>query len=177
MDNHQKSESLFELAAVLGRQNEFNEILRIVSTKASALVDADVATILMLNPHTQDTIKTIYKDGHETNDKHEKLVRTNVIGLMLRDKQPFFSTNLGKDQRFRKNLFKATTVKSVIAVPLLCEDTVFGCLLVMHKTSEFETSFYGIRKKYVSIFAPGYRHPRCEPNMKHSVYWGKANAF
>ena len=158
MDTSQKSESLFELATVLGRQNEFNEILRIVSTKASTLVDADVATIMMLNPHTQDTIKTIYKDGNETNDKHEKLVRTNVIGLMLKDKQPFFSANLGKDQRFRKDLFKATTIKSVIAVPLLCEDTIFGCLLVMHKTSEFEKSAFDVLEKLAAISAPFLRN-------------------
>jgi len=53
MDNNQKSESLFELAVILGRQNEFKEILRIVSTKASALVGADVASILMINPQTR----------------------------------------------------------------------------------------------------------------------------
>ncbi|MBC8183768.1 hypothetical protein H8E88_21970 [candidate division KSB1 bacterium] len=94
MNTHLKLESLIELAVVLGRQNEFKEILRIVSTKASALVDSDVASIMMINPNTQNTIKTIYKDGHETNSKQYKIIQMNVVGLMLTNKQPFLMKTL-----------------------------------------------------------------------------------
>ncbi|MFQ5604035.1 MAG: sigma 54-interacting transcriptional regulator [bacterium] len=154
MDNHQKIESLFELAVILSRQIEYKEILRVVSTKATILVDADVASIMMINPNTQNTIKTIFKDGHDTDHKQYKLIQSNVIGLMLNDKQPFISTNLQKDTRFRTNLFEEEAVRSVMCVPLLCEDTVIGCLLVLSKNREFDKTALSFLEKLAAISAP-----------------------
>ncbi|MFX0199845.1 MAG: sigma 54-interacting transcriptional regulator [Candidatus Hodarchaeota archaeon] len=156
--NYQKSESLFELAVVLGQQNEFKEILRIVSTRASMLLEADVASIMMINPHTQDTIKTIYKDGQETSFKQYRIVQTNVIGLMLDEKQPFFSANIQKDTRFRKNLFKEVSVKSVMCVPLWSENIIFGCLLVLNKNREFDKTELVLLEKSAAISAPFLRN-------------------
>ena len=45
-ENSQKSEILFELAAILGQQNDFQEILRIVSAKTTTLFNADIVSIL-----------------------------------------------------------------------------------------------------------------------------------
>lgn len=57
----QKLESIIEMAAVLARQSDFQEILRLVTQKASALFEADMALIMMLNPTTKETIKTVYR--------------------------------------------------------------------------------------------------------------------
>ncbi len=40
--DHQKYESLFELAVALGQQQNFQEILRIISQQASSLFKADL---------------------------------------------------------------------------------------------------------------------------------------
>ncbi len=157
-ENYQKSESLFELAVVLGRQNEFKEILRIVTTKASMLANADLASIIMINPNTQDTIKTIFRDGHETKSAQFKLTQTNIIGWMLKNKQPFFSANLKKDTRFRKNLFKEEAVKSVICLPLASEDIVFGCLLVLNINKKFDNFTLDMIKKLAALSAPFLRN-------------------
>jgi len=55
-----KLESIIELVQVLNQQSSFEEILRIISAKAIQLFDADSAKVMMLNPQTEHTIKTIW---------------------------------------------------------------------------------------------------------------------
>ena len=54
----QKTDSLLELAVTLCQQTDFQEILRLISAKASMLFDASIASIMMINPRTNETIKT-----------------------------------------------------------------------------------------------------------------------
>jgi GAF domain-containing protein len=55
-------ESLIELASILAQQSDFQEILRLVTHKAATLLQAETALIMMINPQTQQTVKTIYTD-------------------------------------------------------------------------------------------------------------------
>jgi hypothetical protein len=54
-----KLESIIDLVQVLNQQTSFEEILRVISVKAIQLFDADSAKVMMLNPQTERTIKTI----------------------------------------------------------------------------------------------------------------------
>ena len=54
-----KLESIIELVQVLNQQSSFEEILRVISVKAMQLFDTDSAKVMMLNPQTDHTIKTI----------------------------------------------------------------------------------------------------------------------
>ena len=56
-------EDLFDFARILGQQTEFHEILRLVAHQSAQSLRADMALILMLNPDTRKTMKTIIKDG------------------------------------------------------------------------------------------------------------------
>ena len=51
-------ESLIELATILEQQNDFQEILRIVTRKATNLLQAETALVMMINPQTRETVKT-----------------------------------------------------------------------------------------------------------------------
>ncbi len=83
----QKSEILFELAAILGHQNDFEGILRLVSTKTCVLVDAEAASIMMINPRTQDTIKTIVKKAHKPIKSATSLCKPTLLaGFQKRKK-------------------------------------------------------------------------------------------
>lgn len=55
-----KQESIIELAQILSRQSDYEEVLRLVVEKASQLITSDSTLIMMINPKTRDTIKTIY---------------------------------------------------------------------------------------------------------------------
>ncbi|MCI0697481.1 sigma-54-dependent Fis family transcriptional regulator [candidate division KSB1 bacterium] len=153
----QKYESLFELAAILGQQNEFEEILRVVSLKASTLFDAEMASIMMVNPKTQHTIKTIIKEGKEIDRKPYQLAETNAIGWVMVNKQPFLSTDVRTDARFHKDIFEKTSaVHSVMCVALQCEGMVIGYLLVMNKCDggAFDEAALHLLEKMAAIAAP-----------------------
>ena len=49
-----KLESLVELAQMLGQQNDYEEVLRLVVEKASSLVNSDASLIMMINPKTRN---------------------------------------------------------------------------------------------------------------------------
>ena len=56
-NNIENPEPLFELAAILSQQTDFQEILRIVTSRISVLLNSDYVSIVMIHPRTQDTIK------------------------------------------------------------------------------------------------------------------------
>ncbi len=60
--NNSKLESLIELASVLAKQNDYQETLRLVAEKASSLLKAETTLIMMINPRTRETVKTLYKE-------------------------------------------------------------------------------------------------------------------
>jgi transcriptional regulator with GAF, ATPase, and Fis domain len=132
-ENLLKYENLIELASVLGKQNEYDEILRIVTAHALSLFFADVASIVMINPRTDHTIKTIIRNGKDSEQQRHHFVQTTVVGWVNKNKQPFITNNLKEDNRFSKNLFKDTLVKSLICVPLYSEGIATGYILVLNE--------------------------------------------
>ncbi|NIS39086.1 GAF domain-containing protein [Candidatus Saccharibacteria bacterium] len=157
MDNaYQESEVLFELAAILGQQNDFEEILRLISSKACTLIDAELASIMMINPRTQNTVKTIVKEGSPSKSKYYQLVQTNVIGWVATTKKSFLSPDIKKDSRFRKGLFKDEAVHSVICVPLHSEGLTVGYLLALNKIAKhsFSENDLQLFEKMAAITAP-----------------------
>ncbi len=128
-----KYETLIELASMLGNQNDFDEILRIVSAHALSLFDADVSSVVMINPRTDNTIRTIIREGKDYQQERHHLVQTNVVGWVNKHKQPFMTENLRGDDRFSKNLFVDSTVGSLLCVPLLSEGIEIGYVLVIHE--------------------------------------------
>src|SRR4030065_513790 len=73
-----KLESIIELFQILNQQSSFEEILRIISVKAIQLFDADSAMVMMLNPQTEHTIKTIYKEQKDSFIQDYHLLNVNL---------------------------------------------------------------------------------------------------
>ncbi len=151
-----KSEILFELAAILGQQNDFEEILRLVSSKTCFLFDAEAVSIMMINPRTQNTVKTIVKEGSQTAQKRYRLVHANVTGWVSKKKESFLSPDVKKDSRFRKDVFGDDAVQSVMCVPLHSEGLTAGYLLALNKigNSRFSENDLLLFEKMAAITAP-----------------------
>ena len=132
--NYTKLESLIELAQILGQQNDYEEVLRLVVDKASSLVNSDVALIMMINPKTRNTIKTIYAEK-TVHDEQNHFVHTNISGWVVLNNKSLFSENVKSDIRFRKNLFAKITVGSAICVPFRVENIIIGTLLLLKNES------------------------------------------
>ncbi len=131
----EKHEDLFEFAKVLGQQTEFNEVLRLVVHESANSLKTDLALILMLNPDTRETVKTIIKDGKSIDQKEYHSVRIHVGGWIVDEGKPFISDSIQTDDRFMKGLFENTPIKSVAGVPLSIEGVIIGALIVLYEDS------------------------------------------
>lgn len=130
-NNH--NEHLFEFAGLLGQQSDFQELLRLVAQKSTHLLNADLSLILMLNPSTRQTVKTILRDGKSIDQKEYRNIRIHVGGWIIHNKKVFFSKDIQNDNRFTKGLFDKNPVKSVAGVPLISEGIIIGVLILLYQ--------------------------------------------
>jgi transcriptional regulator with GAF, ATPase, and Fis domain len=147
---------LIDLAVVLSRQEKYNEILRIVNQQAAHLFLADLSTILMLNPKTRHTVKTIIRDGTEIEQKQQHILQRSILGWVLLHHQSLLSDNILKDDRFSKYDFKGLTIGAVLCVPFISNGNIIGCLILMNKGNKkkFDNGMLKTVEKFAAISAP-----------------------
>jgi len=130
-----KLESIVELASLLNRQADYQEIIRLVTQKASALLNSDIAITMMVNPQTDDTIKTIFKTGLEGEKRQYQMAHTYFSGWVIEKNSGLFSEEVKKDRRFRTELFNDVPVHSVICAPFRSGSKIIGTLLLLNRDS------------------------------------------
>jgi len=128
---------IFEFARLLGQQSDFQQILRLVAHHSAQTLQADLALILMLNPDTRKTVKTIFKDGKTIEQKQYRNIHIHVGGWIINRKKPFLSKHIQSDERFAKGLFDKIPVRSVAGAPLVIEGTVIGTLMLLYWDSDY----------------------------------------
>jgi transcriptional regulator with GAF, ATPase, and Fis domain len=153
--NLTKLESLIELAQVLGRQSDFEEVLRLVVEKASGLVNADSALIMMINPNTRNTVKTIYAKRN-VDDEQIHFVHINICGWVTLKNTSLLSQDIKSDSRFRKKLFDKIYIKYAICVPFKVENIIIGTLLLLNNETSysFTENDLSLMEKFSSIVSP-----------------------
>lgn len=124
--------SILELGKILSLQKELEEIIRIIGEKTGALLQAELVLLLLLNPRTQQTVKTLFKAGEAVSPRYHN-VQNQISGWILANEQSFLSVDLLQDPRFSKAWFKDVSVKSVIGVPLRVEGFLIGSMILLNK--------------------------------------------
>jgi len=153
--NNSRLESLIELASILGKQNNFREILRLVGQKASSWLRAETALVMMINPRTRETVKTLFMEGNEADNGPYQFAHTYLSGWVIAKNRGVLSKNVQEDSRFNMELFKDSQLKSVICVPFFVEGIIIGTLLLLNKTEgEFSESDYSFLEKFTTIVSP-----------------------
>ncbi len=157
---YQKLERLVEFAELLGQQRDFDEILRVVTQQAASLLRAETALIMIINPGTQQTIKTVFKEGQETSPHRYHTAHEQVCGWVIKNNQAFLTPNIKTDARFRKERFKDFAIKSVMCAPLRAESIIIGSILLLNKaqSGEFEENDLAYLQKLGAIAAPFLRN-------------------
>ena len=150
-----KLESLIELAQILGQQSDYEEVLRLVVEKASQLVNSDSALVMMINPKTRDTIKTIYSERN-SEDTQNHFVHINISGWVILNNRSLLSADIKTDNRFRKKLFDKVQAKSAICVPFRVENVIIGTLLLLNNESNcsFTEDDLSLMEKFSAIVSP-----------------------
>ncbi len=128
-----EAESVMDLAVLLSQQDDFQEILRLIATKGLALFNADRFSVQMLNPSTQDTIKTLIRSGTIPDERSARLLGINVGGWVMKHRKSFLSEDLPNDPRFARDLFADSKICSVLCVPMVNEKQICGSILVTAK--------------------------------------------
>lgn len=148
-------ESLIELAQILGQQSDYEEVLRLVVEKASSLVNSDAALIMMINPKTRNTIKTIYA-AKNTDDEQNHFVHTNISGWVILNNCSLLSPDIKSDNRFRKKLFDKAQAKSAICIPFKVENVIIGTLLLLNNETHCSFTQYDLSliEKFSAIASP-----------------------
>jgi Nif-specific regulatory protein len=147
--------ALIELAQVLGRQSDYEEMLRLVVEKASQMINSNSALIMMINPKTRNTIKTIYAEKN-IEDEQNHFVHINVSGWVILNNKSLLSENIKTDNLFRKKLFDKFHIKSVICVPFRIENIIIGTLLLLNNENEycFTEEDLSLLEKFATIVSP-----------------------
>ncbi len=186
-------ESLFDLASMLSEQTDFSEILRVISTKTVSIFGAEAASIVMINPRTQETLKTVIKEEKTLNKEDHQLVQTNIIGWSMKNNLPFLSNDLKNDTRFRAGLFSDTLVSSAMCVPLRYRGNNFGYIVVIitDKKQNYNDDSLKLLERISDIAAPHINNvqkieeyfnvPLSDDSLFHK-YWqlgllGKSDSF
>lgn len=129
-NRYAKLESLIDLAHILGRQSDYEEVLRLVVEKASALAGSDAALVMLVNPRTRDTVRTVFAQKN-ADDEQSHFLHANISGWVVLNDSPFLSQDIRSDVRFRKKLFEKVRAKSAICIPCKAENIVIGTLLLL----------------------------------------------
>ena len=126
-------QNLIDFANTLSQQNETAEICRLVSQKAIDLLNAEIALLLLVNPRTRQTVKTIYKAGVQISQPRYRALQTQVSGWVLYNCQPVLCADIKQDARFSKVAVHDVAVTSIMGVPLKVEGIVIGTLLLFNR--------------------------------------------
>ncbi len=149
-------EPIYEFAALLNEQSDYQEMVRLISQRIAAEVKAERCMILMLNPRTQQTLKTLYHHRFEDIPAEFRFFQQQITGWIVINQKPFFSENVKEDPRFQAGLFKDLAVQSVMALPIRMEGITIGTVIVVSplERSTFSSTDLEVMQNLVVIVAP-----------------------
>lgn len=156
----QHLEYLVDFAETLNPLNDYPEILRFVSQKSADLLNAETALILMVNPRTQQTVKTIYYEGRIIDHPHYHAIQNQISGWLLKYKEPLLIKDIRKDSRFNKKIWVDLSVQSVVGVSLKVEGVLIGSLILLktNKNKNFSEIDMFLLERISIISAPYLRN-------------------
>jgi len=145
-----------DLARILQRQDDLDEVIRVVTQKSKALLKADVSLVLMINPRTRQTIKTIGQEGGLPESRDYHFMHNFLSGWVIKNQKAFASEDLATDDRFQEKLFKEAGVSAVLCVPLRSENLLIGTLLFLKKeqAEPFKASDVAFAEHLAAVVSP-----------------------
>ena len=159
MNHETRLDQLIQLTEVLVDQVDFQEIVRLSTEHIINCLGGKIALLMLLNPKTQHTIKTIYRDGSQASETHYKVIQLNISGWILENKQPFHTSNLKVDRRFEQSQFRDINVKSVVGAPIRNGRQLIGCvLLVGEDDQDYSNNDLIYLTRFCAVVAPHLKH-------------------
>lgn len=158
---------LFEFAEALSAQNSFDEILSLIANESATLLVSDYAVIVLINPQTRETRKTVLFSGGTTGEQRLSQIRHSLIaGWIFQQRRPLLANNIHKDSRFKEIDFDDQRM-SVLGAPLQIAGTLLGAILVVRNAERkgFDSAEMDYLKKIATISVPYFRNTELYAGM------------
>ncbi len=152
--------ALLDFTLVLNRQTDFEEILSLTARKTADLLRAESAFILMINPGTQETVKTVVRRGKKIGSHVLESAERQITGWMMHEQQPFVTPDLKQDARLARLGSLKESVGPAVAVLLKIENLLLGSMVVFRKENEppFADADVAMLEYIAAIAAPYLRN-------------------
>jgi transcriptional regulator with GAF, ATPase, and Fis domain len=153
-------DALVDLASILEQLNDYQEVLRLVTQKAAELLDAERALVMMINPTTRETVKTVFKEEKGQSDGRYHVIQTYFSGWIIDKQTGFLASQMERDPRFNRSILKNLPLSSAIGTPFVAGGMIFGSLLLLNKTGgrRFDEEDFAYLKKLATIASPYLRN-------------------
>ena len=127
---------LLEISLLLNSTLAQETLLDLIMDAAKELSGAEAASILLIDPHTNDLVFTANSSG-SSGDLRGKPVplEGSIAGIILREEMPVAIDDVSKDPRHYRQLDQQLDFKtrSVLGVPMRIKDKLVGVLEVVNK--------------------------------------------
>lgn len=148
-------ESILDLASILARQTNYNEILRLTTEKARSLFKAKSTRIMMINPTTNETLKTVISHHEKADEGKFTMLHTYLSGRIIQTNNGFRSNDLVKDGISRPGLFEDMSSSAVLCEPIRIRGSIFGTLLLYSEGSgKFSEEDQKLLQQFTAVAAP-----------------------
>lgn len=158
---------LFEFAEALSAQTGFDEILSLIANESASLLASDYAVIVLINPQTRETRKTVLFSGETSREQRLSQIRHSLIaGWIFQQRLPLLANNIHKDPRFKEIDFDGRQM-SVMGAPLQIAGTLLGTILVVRESERkgFDSAEMDYLQKLATIAAPYFRNTELYARM------------
>jgi transcriptional regulator with GAF, ATPase, and Fis domain len=158
-ERSQKLEELVDLAALLNRQNEIPEAIRLIADKAASFFQAEKSFLLLVNPRTRETVRTVNRLAGRSADAALHEVQTYTSGWIIRYQQNLLSEDLSQDDRFKAVVFKNKGYRSAMGIPIWNGPAVIGALVLINQYAggSFTSADLDYCVKFGEIISPFFR--------------------
>ena len=112
--SYRKFENLLELAQVMNQQIDFEEILNVLTKRSADMLKAEVVLILMVNPRTHKTVKTIFNEGQKNSGRKYRLAQNLISGWVMDNEKSLLINDIESDDRFIDKDITYEVIKSAM---------------------------------------------------------------
>jgi len=147
---------LLDFSIILNKQSNFDEILRVVAHKTTDILRAESAHLMMINPSTHETIKTVIREGKKVSSPSLDSLQSQITGWMMHNQSSLMSADIKQDGRFAKLKLADQPVQSAIAVSLKIKEMILGSIVAFRseKTKPFADADLAILQYIAAMSAP-----------------------
>ncbi len=131
--------SLLEVSQLLTSSLEIEELLRLILTTVSRLMDADTSSLLLVDPATEDLVYRVpVGPAGERVQQLRLKAGEGVAGWVVKERRPALVNDAQQDPRVHalSGKLAATAPRSILAVPLMDRDRVIGAIEVLNTTRQ-----------------------------------------